>query len=283
MYLWWSLHLYLVFTRVPSESYRRRRRPLLLDLCDIFWALINSLVCWFSKCLHFIFHAWVSATRFHYHSWQAICWVPWPVQMFCAEVRPGRRATLCCSSHWSWDAAAAHAGGAGSRAPPVCSPLKHKQSQWNTNAARESLKHKHSQWINETQTQPVNQWNTNTTTEKTNTATESLKHKYSHWITETQTQPVNHWNTNTASESIKHKYNQWNKHSHWITETQTQPVNHRNSSTASESLNSNTSTESLKHKHSHWITETQLSSPWSPSGTSKWAASHLMHQCQWMK
>ena len=181
--------------------------------CATFFELINSLVYWFSKCLHFSFHAWMSATMFDYHSWPAICCVPWPVQMFCAEVWPGRWATLCCSSHWSWDAAAAHAGGAGSRALPVCSPLKHKHSQWNTNTA------------SETQTQPVNHSNTNTTT----------KHKHSQWIT--QTQPVNHSNRNTASQSMKHKYSQW------INETQIQPVNQ---------WNTNTTTETQTQPLNHW-------------------------------
>ena len=37
--------MYLVFTRIPGESYRRRLRPLLLYLCYVFRALINSLVC----------------------------------------------------------------------------------------------------------------------------------------------------------------------------------------------------------------------------------------------
>ena len=36
--------MYLVFTRIPGESYRRRFRSLLLYLCDVFRALINSLV-----------------------------------------------------------------------------------------------------------------------------------------------------------------------------------------------------------------------------------------------
>ena len=36
--------MYLVFTRIPGESYRRRLRPLLQCLCDVFRALINSLV-----------------------------------------------------------------------------------------------------------------------------------------------------------------------------------------------------------------------------------------------
>ena len=36
--------MYLVFTRIPSESYRRRLRSLLY-LCCVFRALINSLVC----------------------------------------------------------------------------------------------------------------------------------------------------------------------------------------------------------------------------------------------
>ena len=33
-------------THMPSESYRRRLRSLLLCLCSVFRALINSLVCW---------------------------------------------------------------------------------------------------------------------------------------------------------------------------------------------------------------------------------------------
>ena len=37
--------VYLVFTRMPGESYRRRLRSLLLSLCDVFPALINSLAC----------------------------------------------------------------------------------------------------------------------------------------------------------------------------------------------------------------------------------------------
>ena len=39
--------MYLVFTRIPGESYRTRLMPLLLYLCDVCRALINSLVCWF--------------------------------------------------------------------------------------------------------------------------------------------------------------------------------------------------------------------------------------------
>ena len=39
--------MYLVFTRMPGESYRMRLRSLLFCLCDVFRALINSLVCWF--------------------------------------------------------------------------------------------------------------------------------------------------------------------------------------------------------------------------------------------
>ena len=37
--------MYLEFTRMPGESYRRRLRSLLLCLCDVIRALINSLVC----------------------------------------------------------------------------------------------------------------------------------------------------------------------------------------------------------------------------------------------
>ena len=39
--------MYLVFRCMPSESYCRQLRSLLLYLSYVFWALINSLVCWF--------------------------------------------------------------------------------------------------------------------------------------------------------------------------------------------------------------------------------------------
>ena len=42
--------MYLVFTRIPGESYRRRLRSLVLYLRYVFRALSNSLVCWF--CMH---------------------------------------------------------------------------------------------------------------------------------------------------------------------------------------------------------------------------------------
>ena len=41
--------MYLAFTRLPGESYRRRLRSLLLYLCYVFRALINSLACGFWK------------------------------------------------------------------------------------------------------------------------------------------------------------------------------------------------------------------------------------------
>ena len=37
--------MHLVFTRTPGESYCRQLRSLLLYLCYVFRALINSLVC----------------------------------------------------------------------------------------------------------------------------------------------------------------------------------------------------------------------------------------------
>ena len=37
--------MYLVFTHIPGESYRRRLGFLLLYLCYVFRALINSHVC----------------------------------------------------------------------------------------------------------------------------------------------------------------------------------------------------------------------------------------------
>ena len=44
--------MHFVFTRTPGESYRRRLRSLLLYLCYVFPALINSTVRWLS-CIHF--------------------------------------------------------------------------------------------------------------------------------------------------------------------------------------------------------------------------------------
>ena len=41
--------MYLVFTCMPGESYCRQLKSLLLYLCYVFQALINSLVCWFYK------------------------------------------------------------------------------------------------------------------------------------------------------------------------------------------------------------------------------------------
>ena len=40
--------MYLVFTCMPGKSYNRQLRALLC-LCDVFQALINSLVCWFFR------------------------------------------------------------------------------------------------------------------------------------------------------------------------------------------------------------------------------------------
>ena len=39
--------VFLVFTGLPGESYRRQLMSLLLCLCEVFQVLINSLVCWF--------------------------------------------------------------------------------------------------------------------------------------------------------------------------------------------------------------------------------------------
>ena len=47
--------MHLVFTRMPGESYRRRFRSLLLYLCYVFGAQINSTVCGYSV-------SWISST-----------------------------------------------------------------------------------------------------------------------------------------------------------------------------------------------------------------------------
>ena len=44
--------MYLVFTRMPGESYRRRLGSLLVYLCYVFEALIHSLVCWCYICVY---------------------------------------------------------------------------------------------------------------------------------------------------------------------------------------------------------------------------------------
>ena len=38
--------MYLAFACMPGESYSRQLRSLLLYLCYVFWALMNSLGCW---------------------------------------------------------------------------------------------------------------------------------------------------------------------------------------------------------------------------------------------
>ena len=42
--------IYLVFAHTSGDSYRRRLRSLLLCLCDVFRALIYSLLCWLCGC-----------------------------------------------------------------------------------------------------------------------------------------------------------------------------------------------------------------------------------------
>ena len=42
--------IYLVFTRMPGEGYRRRFGSLLLSTCDVIRALINSL-CFLALCV----------------------------------------------------------------------------------------------------------------------------------------------------------------------------------------------------------------------------------------
>ena len=37
--------MHFIFTSILGESYRRQLRSLLVSLCDVFRALINSLVC----------------------------------------------------------------------------------------------------------------------------------------------------------------------------------------------------------------------------------------------
>ena len=57
--------MYLVFTRMPGESYRRRLKSVLLDLCYVFRALNNSLVC--STCI-------IKCNTVHYVSLSLSLW-----------------------------------------------------------------------------------------------------------------------------------------------------------------------------------------------------------------
>ena len=41
--------MYLVFTRMPAESCRRRLRSLLLYFCDVIRAMVTSLVCYLAR------------------------------------------------------------------------------------------------------------------------------------------------------------------------------------------------------------------------------------------
>ena len=59
--------MYLVFTRMPGESHRRRLRSLLLYLCDVFRALINSLVCWFYCSCYFMFNVFAQPVHENRH------------------------------------------------------------------------------------------------------------------------------------------------------------------------------------------------------------------------
>ena len=65
------------FTHVPCESYRRRLRSLLLYLCYIFWALINSHVCRCSTCSSPC-RKHLQLNPFHHRQWPAL----FPVQVF---------------------------------------------------------------------------------------------------------------------------------------------------------------------------------------------------------
>ena len=47
MYLWWSSCTLYLLARQTRVTIYKRLRSLLLCLCDVFRALINSLVCWF--------------------------------------------------------------------------------------------------------------------------------------------------------------------------------------------------------------------------------------------
>ena len=70
--------MYLVFTPMPGESNCRWLGSLLLCLCDVFQALINSLVCWFFSsftCLCYVYiympnsFWWQQRETVHPHSW----------------------------------------------------------------------------------------------------------------------------------------------------------------------------------------------------------------------
>ena len=61
--------MYPVFTRMPGESYRRQLRSLLY-LCDVFWALINSLGCspWYNR------NGWLGVKHQVTYLLTLVCW-----------------------------------------------------------------------------------------------------------------------------------------------------------------------------------------------------------------
>ena len=88
--------MYLVFTRMPGKSYRRRLRSLLLYLCDVFRALINSLVCWFcaSALGIVLFQIFITMGVFDFQkSLIHLCWVS---ATFHRQVRFPLRIILLC-------------------------------------------------------------------------------------------------------------------------------------------------------------------------------------------
>ena len=78
----------LVFTRMSSESYRRRLRSLLLCLCDVFRTPVNSLMCRF-----FVFQCQVV----EFHSFVFQCQVV-EVPQFCVPMPNCRSSIVLCSS-----------------------------------------------------------------------------------------------------------------------------------------------------------------------------------------
>ena len=67
--------MYLVFIRMPCESYHRRLGSFLLCLCDVFRALINSLVYWIctSALGLVLFHIVTNRqTEYHQNDWQTL-------------------------------------------------------------------------------------------------------------------------------------------------------------------------------------------------------------------
>ena len=104
--------MYLVFTHMPGESYRRLLRSLLLCLCDVVPVLIKSLVCWFFFLRNSLQNCkpslsiWSSQTQApfqsleHFQSWCVFCTIATPLRVVFLFFRDRSTLPVHFNSRW---------------------------------------------------------------------------------------------------------------------------------------------------------------------------------------